>query len=284
VVEDRGDDDISDGHRWPADARDAAARQRDLAAEQRDGAGDERDRSGARRDVDAGRRDESDDALDVDARAGTTGSDLVVNLLDRSAQARADAATDRMHASTDRESGAGDRFHAARDRHAASTDREASSNDRRDAAKDHLTGVYERRSGFAELEREIARARRMGAPVVVAFFDVDGLKEVNDRFGHTAGDRMLVEFATMLTAHLRPYDLVMRYGGDEFVCVLPGMSSSDAQDRLAPLQTALRSAPEHGSASVGIAELDEGETADDVIARADAALYRARRERRPGEL
>jgi len=185
------------------------------------GAGDERDRSGARRDVDAGRRDESDDALDVDARAGTTGSDLVVNLLERSAQARADAATDRMHASTDRESGAGDRFHAARDRHAASTDREASSNDRRDAAKDHLTGVYERRSGFAELEREIARARRMGAPVVVAFFDVDGLKEVNDRFGHTAGDRMLVEFATMLTAHLRPYDLVMRYGGDEFVCVLP---------------------------------------------------------------
>jgi len=281
VVQDRGDVDGRTCHHTAAEARDTAAARRDLAAGERDNVGAERDRMGAERDADALGRDSTAMGSDTDSRARTGASAAVQDVLDRAAQARRDAASDRSHARTDREVGADDRTHAGRDRDAATSDREASSTERRDASTDQLTGVYDRRSGFAELDREVARARRLAQPLAVAFFDIDGLKETNDRYGHSAGDRMLSEFAATLRTHMRAYDLLMRYGGDEFVCVLPGISSSDAQVRLAPLNEALRIAPEHGSASVGIAELEDGDSADDVIARADAALYQARRQNRP---
>ena len=282
MVQDRGEVDSGNGQPTAAEARDAAATRRDQAAGERDEAGDERDRTGAERDVEALGRDSTAVTSDTDTRGRSDAPDTaqVEDILDRSAQARRDATQDRSQARSDRAAGADDRTLAGRDRDAATSDREASSTERRDASTDHLTGVYDRRSGFAELDREIARARRLAQPLAVAFFDVDGLKEINDKYGHNAGDRMLLEFAATLRSHLRAYDLLMRYGGDEFVCVFPGMSSSDAQSRLAPLGEALRSAPEHGSASVGLAELQDGDSADDVIARADAALYSARRQSR----
>ena len=114
----------------------------------------------------------------------------------------------------------------------------------------------------------------------LAFVDVDHLKTINDTHGHAAGDRMLVEVARMLNVNLRSYDLVIRYGGDEFVCVLAGMTEAEAVARLQLVNAALAAAPEHGSVTVGVAQLRSDEGVDSVVARADAALYEQRRARR----
>jgi diguanylate cyclase (GGDEF)-like protein len=132
-----------------------------------------------------------------------------------------------------------------------------------------------------ELEREIARTRRTSQPLVLAFVDVDGLKAVNDLHGHAAGDRMLLTVATMLRAHLRAHDLVIRYGGDEFLCVVAGLEMEEAAKRLALVNVGLAHDPQHGAVTVGLAELRAGESAEDLVARADARLYGMRLQQRP---
>jgi diguanylate cyclase (GGDEF)-like protein len=133
-----------------------------------------------------------------------------------------------------------------------------------------------------ELEREIARARRTEQPLSVAFVDVDGLKSINDSRGHGAGDQALLNVADALRATLRSHDLVIRYGGDEFACVIAGLSAGDAAARLALVNTALAEAPKPASITVGVAELQPNDSIEDLLARADAALYRERPpQRRP---
>jgi len=156
----------------------------------------------------------------------------------------------------------------------------ASAREREHASIDGLTGVYLRGPGSAELEREIARARREDKPLVLAFVDVDHLKTINDSRGHVAGDRMLREVANTLGAKLRSYDLIMRYGGDEFVCALLGLSIADATKRLVLVNAALAEAPEHGSVTVGLADLRPEDLPEDLVTRADAALYRERQQQR----
>jgi diguanylate cyclase (GGDEF)-like protein len=134
--------------------------------------------------------------------------------------------------------------------------------------------VYTRRAGLVELEREIARARREKYPLIVAFIDVDDLKAVNDADGHSAGDRVLRDVATTLRARLRSYDLVLRYGGDEFLCVLTGVTLQEGARRFDEMNAAISSVEPGGTISVGLAQLTGNESAEDVIARADAALYR----------
>src|SRR5438309_1520093 len=115
---------------------------------------------------------------------------------------------------------------------------------REKSAFDELTGVLRRAAGVAAAEREMARARRHNTPLTLAFIDVDGLKEANDARGHAAGDAMLRGLTAALKEGLRAEDVVLRYGGDEFVCVMPGMAVRDARAKLSDIQD--------GAAAVGI--------------------------------
>jgi diguanylate cyclase (GGDEF)-like protein len=195
---------------------------------------------------------------------------------------RKQAGFDRETASADRGAGASERSQAELDRNTALANRGASASEREGAFVDDLTGVYLRGPGFVELEREMARARRTGRPLFLAFIDVDGLKATNDEHGHAAGDRALLAVATAVRAQLRSYDLIFRYGGDEFVCAFSVLNIADAAKRLALVNVALALTPERGSVTFGLAELLPDDSAADLVARADAALYRERATRRGG--
>jgi diguanylate cyclase (GGDEF)-like protein len=143
------------------------------------------------------------------------------------------------------------------------------------AAFDDLTGVLRRGPGLASLTREVARAARTQAPLTVAFIDVDGLKQVNDSLGHAAGDALIRAVSASLERRLRAADLVFRYGGDEFVCVLPDTRPEQAERVLSRIQDENK---EIGADfSVGLAAYRPGDTSEGLLSRADAALYTMRR-------
>ena len=144
-------------------------------------------------------------------------------------------------------------------------------------AFDELTGVARRAAGMAALEHEIARARRAGAALSVAFVDVDGLKVVNDTHGHEAGDRLLQAVAQVLVGRLRGSDVVFRFGGDEFVAVLPSTSTAVAEGLIEDVRA--QSARTGVEFSFGVGSLVPGESAEELLARADAAQYDDKRAR-----
>ncbi len=115
--------------------------------------------------------------------------------------------------------------------------------------------------------------------MALAFVDVDDLKGTNDRDGHPAGDRLLRQVADALRDHIRSHDVIVRYGGDEFVCAFMGLTRSEAEERLATVNDALAASSEPGSIPVGLAGLEPGESLETLVQRADEALYRQRQER-----
>jgi diguanylate cyclase (GGDEF)-like protein len=149
---------------------------------------------------------------------------------------------------------------------------------------DPLTGAHSRQAMLIELEREAARTQRTGAPLCVALVDLDHFKRVNDSMGHAAGDHVLTTAAGRLLAHVRPYDTVFRYGGEEFLLCLPNADLTAATAicerlRAAMCETPIEvdgAGPVAVTASVGVAALAGGQVKD-AIESADRALYAAKR-------
>ncbi|TAJ25950.1 MAG: GGDEF domain-containing response regulator, partial [Nitrospirae bacterium] len=154
------------------------------------------------------------------------------------------------------------------------------------ATHDSLTGLWNRTAIVAALEREIARAGREQTTFAVILADLDHFKDINDSYGHTAGDLVLVEAARRLRSVLRPYDAIGRYGGEEFLIVLPGCDGPDVMNTAERLRTRLDQPPieitdGHAipisiSLGVTLGGADGPETAALFIKSADAALYRAK--------
>ena len=188
--------------------------------------------------------------------------------------------TRRAAAASARRQSASERIRAATDREAAAADRHEAAGDRRYAGLDELTGVFRRGTGELALTHEMHRARRSGQPLVLAVIDVDGLKAVNDRYGHAAGDGLLRDVATAIVATLRAYDVTVRWGGDEFVCALSDVTLEVAAERLADIRCALQASRPDASFSAGLALLAQGDDLDALISRADVALYEDKRARR----
>lgn len=120
----------------------------------------------------------------------------------------------------------------------------------------------------------------MSQPLVIAFIDVDHLKLVNDAEGHAAGDGLLRAVVNALRANLRPQDLIVRYGGDEFICAVTGVDLIETARRFALVNDMLAQTLPYGSVSIGHAQLLDGDSLEDLIARADASMYQSRRSAR----
>jgi diguanylate cyclase (GGDEF)-like protein/PAS domain S-box-containing protein len=150
---------------------------------------------------------------------------------------------------------------------------------------DALTGLPNRLLLQERLTRALGRARGAGRQVALAFIDLDGFKEVNDSFGHVAGDKLLVTMAQRLQKALRESDTLARFGGDEFVAVLPELQDDKLLDSLigrlllaARTPFALENRQVQLSASVGVAIFPrDGTTPDQMIRKADDAMYAAKR-------
>jgi two-component system, cell cycle response regulator len=152
------------------------------------------------------------------------------------------------------------------------------------ATVDHLTGLWNRRMVLEQLDREVNRARHEKRPFALAIVDVDRFKSINDTYGHRIGDVVLRFAAAALKSQLRQYDFVGRFGGEEFLVLLPGCDAASARavgermrEFIASQQAAVGTDAVQVTVSVGIAvTLNGSASADALVEAADAALYRAK--------
>ena len=155
---------------------------------------------------------------------------------------------------------------------------------RRQATVDALTGMFNRRAFIEGATREVARADHCVMPLSLVLFDLDHFKQVNDQRGHASGDRVLHAVGRLVQGSLRPADLCARWGGEEFVLLLPQTCAAQAKEIAERLRAAI--AVEHIedeagepipiSASLGVATLQCREVLDSFVDRADRAMYRAK--------
>ena len=159
------------------------------------------------------------------------------------------------------------------------------------ADRDALTPLLNRRAFMRELTRSAAFAQRYALPAALIFFDLDGFKAVNDRFGHAAGDEALKEIARRLAAHVRESDVVGRIGGDEFAVILAQADEAAAQAKGESLKADIEREPVAFGEwmaplriSFGVAAIAPGMAPEELLAAADKAMYRAKRRDVPPEV
>jgi len=148
------------------------------------------------------------------------------------------------------------------------------------AALDQLTGLYNRRSGEQRLAEEISRAMRHERPLTILLADLDGLKQINDRLGHAAGDLILKGFSDRLRKAIRGSDLAVRLGGDEFMVLLPECRADEVRhvlNRLEGLEVTYEGTKIPCRFSRGWTDYKPGETAEEFLRRGDEALYENKR-------
>jgi diguanylate cyclase (GGDEF)-like protein len=144
------------------------------------------------------------------------------------------------------------------------------------AALDPLTGLHNRRSGEQRLAEEISRAQRHGRPLTILLLDLNGLKNLNDKFGHAAGDELIRQFAARLSKAIRGSDLAVRLGGDEFLVLLPECRPDEVHHVLGRLRGVKVDCDGQLialSCSAGWTDFKPGESTEDLLKRADDALY-----------
>ncbi|HEX7062455.1 MAG TPA: GGDEF domain-containing protein [Woeseiaceae bacterium] len=155
----------------------------------------------------------------------------------------------------------------------------------RNATTDALTGLSNRHAMEETFPREVSRCLQNGQPVSLIMIDVDQFKSFNDLFGHVAGDRALSAVARILSKQFRPRDLLVRFGGDEFAVLLPGIGLAEALTIAERVREAVSGMSCSGAdsliqvpvqVSMGVAELEPGGTFESLLRTADAALYRAK--------
>jgi diguanylate cyclase len=151
------------------------------------------------------------------------------------------------------------------------------------ATQDSLTGLSNRRNLLALAEQEIARSRRSGEPIALILADIDHFKQINDRRGHEAGDQVICQAGTLLQRMCRAQDSVARWGGEEFLVLLPATRIEAAAALADRMCKAVAGTPVDLARdriaitfSFGVAELKPGEPISDAIARADRALYQSK--------
>jgi diguanylate cyclase (GGDEF)-like protein len=291
---DRGD--AAAGRERAAAERDAAATDRDQSqaeADQRRGAraqaADDREHAAAGRDEDAADRDRSQAETDQP----TSDRDRAGEDREHAASDREESAFDRGQSQADADQRTSSRGQAARDRDRAAAERQEAASGRAEADRDYaqtranlrlaqldqLTGAFGRGIGMLLLEQEINRAHHGNGQLVLAYIDVDGLKQVNDRLGHGAGDGLLRDVADAIQTHLRSYDTLVRVGGDEFVCALGDCTPVIARSRFQAIRATLQQTQPAASISVGLAALRPEDTLEQLTKRGDLALYEAKRNR-----
>jgi diguanylate cyclase (GGDEF)-like protein len=259
-----------------AQARSDLARIRDENAARRDHVASERDAAARARDELADRLDREIERLEDTPGSGPNGRPLGMELVLRAAGDRKRAAASRARAAANREQAARDREAAAGDRLQGANDRAAAANELAYEGVDYLTGALRRRVGLIAVQREVDRTTRSGEQLVVAFVDVDALKLMNDEQGHAAGDELLRAVADCIKQGVRAYDVITRYGGDEFICSLAGTNLEGAQARFGQISGRLAAVATGATISVGLAQRREDEPLDELIARADMAMLEAR--------
>lgn len=149
-----------------------------------------------------------------------------------------------------------------------------------EATHDALTGLLNRRSGIPRLEKELSRSLRYGSPLSLVIFDIDHFKDVNDNYGHAQGDAVLRDLSRLAHRDLRQNDMLARWGGEEFLLMLPATDLAGARMRAERLRKQIAEAFLGGNhqvtISAGVAQLQRGMGIDDLLASADRALYAAK--------